>query len=128
MYVGTTQSLYLSRDGGRTWIRRGGNLPLGNYTSILVNPDNPDEVFVSSSLATDGGLYFSDDAGMQWKRLDSKEMNLPSRRFWAIAFDPTDPDRIFAGTHSSGVYRIERLRETADKDSKDTPAVVANGH
>jgi photosystem II stability/assembly factor-like uncharacterized protein len=128
LYVGTTQSLYLSRDGGRSWTRRGGNLPLGNYTSILINPNNTDEIFVSSSLASDGGIYFSDDAGMKWKRLDSKELNLPSRRFWAIAFDPSDPDRIFAGSHSSGVYRIERLHDTANKEIKDAPTVVANGH
>lgn len=128
MYVGTTQSLYVSRDGGRTWTRRGGNLPLGNYTSILINPNNTDEVFASSSLASDGGIYLSTDAGMQWKRLDSKDLNLPSRRFWAIAFDPTDPDRIFAGTHSSGVYRIERMRETAGKEPSDAPATVATGH
>ena len=40
MYVGTTQTFYMSKDGGKTWTRRGGNLPLGNYASILVNPKN----------------------------------------------------------------------------------------
>jgi photosystem II stability/assembly factor-like uncharacterized protein len=128
LYVGTTQSLYLTRDGGRSWTRRGGNLPFGNYTSILINPNNTDEVYVSSALESDGGIYYSDDAGMKWKRLDSKDMNLPSRRFWAMAFDPADPDRIFAGTHSSGVYRIERIRDTADSDPKSPSVAATNGH
>ena len=48
MYVGTSQTFFLSRDGGKTWTRRGGNLPLGNYTSILVNPNNSDEIYTSA--------------------------------------------------------------------------------
>jgi photosystem II stability/assembly factor-like uncharacterized protein len=108
IYVGTVQAFYLSRDGGQTWARKGGNLPLGNYTSILINPDNTNEVIISSAFEKDGGIYISSDAGNKWKRIDSKEMKIASRRVWTMAFDPNDPNRIFAGTHSSGVYRIER--------------------
>jgi photosystem II stability/assembly factor-like uncharacterized protein len=113
VYAGTTQSLYLSRDGGRSWVRRGGNLPLGKYTSILINPENTDEIFVASALESDGGIYYSTDAGMQWKRFDSKDVKVPSRRIWAMAFDPADAGRIYAATHSSGIYRINRTSDTA---------------
>jgi photosystem II stability/assembly factor-like uncharacterized protein len=112
MYVGSIQSFYISRDGGRSWSRRGNGLPLGNYTSILINPNNTDEMFVSSAIETDGGIFYSDDAGNKWKRLDSKDMKIPSRRVWSMAFDPQDPNRIFAGSHSSGVYVIERKQES----------------
>ncbi len=132
MYVGTTQTLYLTRDGGKTWTRRGGNLPLGNYTSILINPNNSREVFAASSLESDGGIFFSDDTGMNWKRIDSKDMKLPSRRVWAMVFDPNDSNRIFAGTHSSGVYRIERAvkpttaeKTTAPSDNLTRPRISA---
>jgi photosystem II stability/assembly factor-like uncharacterized protein len=108
IYVGTTQTFYLSRDDGQTWNRRGGNLPLGNFTQILINPNNTDELLLSSALDLDGGIYISTDAGNRWKRVDGKDMKLASRRFWSMAFDPQDPNRIFASTHSSGVYRIER--------------------
>lgn len=117
-FVGTSQAFYASRDGGRTWNRRGGNLPLGNYTSILINPENTDEVFVSSALEGDGGIFFSDDGGMKFKRIDSKDMKLPSRRVWTMAFDPQDPNTIWAGSHSSGVYRIERMQNTDSADAK----------
>lgn len=113
IYVGTIQTFYLSRDAGATWTRRGGNLTLGNFTSILINPSNPDEILLSSALDEDGGVYISEDAGMRWNRVDSKDMKLPSRRVWSMAFDPKDPNRIFAGSHSSGVYRIERFATTA---------------
>ncbi len=113
VYVGTIQTLYVTRDGGRTWTRRGGNLSLGNFTSILINPENTNEVIVASAMDTEGGIYISTDAGDRWKRVDTKEMKLPSHRFWSITFDPQDPNRIFAGTHSSGVYKIERSGATA---------------
>ncbi|MGI9036473.1 MAG: WD40/YVTN/BNR-like repeat-containing protein [Pyrinomonadaceae bacterium] len=108
IYVGTIQTLYLSRDGGKTWARRGGNLPLGNYNSILINPRNPDEVFVGSALESNGGIYQSTDTGKNWKRIDGKNANLPSRRVWTMTFDPANPNRIFAGTHSSGIFRVDR--------------------
>lgn len=108
LYVGTIHAFYVSRDGGRTWNRRGGNLPLGNFTSILIDPDNTDTIILSSALENDGGIYISEDAGMKWKRFDSKDLKLPTRRIWSLAFDPHDSKRMYAGTHSSGVYRIDR--------------------
>ncbi len=114
VYVGTTQTLYISHDGGERWLRRGGNLPLGSFTSVLVNPENSDEVFVGNayerggrvfSPAEGGGVFRSADAGMTWQRLDPP---LPSRRVWALALDPRDPGRIFVGSHSAGVYVARR--------------------
>ena len=128
IYVGTTQTLYMSRDGGRNWMRRGGNLPLGNFTSILINPNNTDEVFLSSALETDGGIYFSKDAGQSWKRVDSKDMKLPSRRVWSMIFDPSNPSRIFAATHSAGIYRIEREPATASTEPRTRPRVSTTGN
>ena len=124
VYVGTTQTLYVSHDGGRRWLRRGGNLPLGSFTSVLVNPENPDEVFVGNAYerggkvftpAEGGGVFRSTDKGMTWQRLDPQ---LPSRRVWALAFDPRDTSRIFVGTHSAGVYVARRGADSAATSSK----------
>ncbi len=128
IYVGTSQTFYVSRDSGTTWTRRGGNLPLGNYTSILINPNNSDEMFISSAIETDGGIYFSKDAGWNWKRIDSKEMKLPSRRVWSMIFDPNNPSRIFAATHSSGIYRIDRAPVTASTEIVTRPRVSTTGN
>ena len=119
VYVGTTQTLYVSHDGGQRWLRRGGNLPLGSFTSILINPENPDEVFVGNAYERGGkvfnsleggGVFRSADRGMSWQRLDPQ---LPSRRVWALAFDPQDNTRIFVGTHSAGVYVARRGADAA---------------
>lgn len=125
IYVGTIQTFYLSRDSGQTWSRRGGNLSLGNFTSILINPNNTDEILLSSALENDGGVFISTDAGSKWKRVDTKEMKLASRRIWSMAFDPQDPNRIFAATHSSGIYRIER---TAISEKEPSPVTSPIGN
>ncbi len=49
VYVGTKQRFLMSHDGGDHWSRRGGNLPFGDFTSILINPRNPDEIFVGNA-------------------------------------------------------------------------------
>ncbi len=108
IFVGTTQTLYISKDWGKTWNRRGGNLPLGNYNSILINPKNTEEMYVASARENNGGIFFSQDAGWSWKRIDSKKHKLASNRVWSLAFDPTDSNQILAGTHSSGIYQIRR--------------------
>ncbi|HEY0077042.1 MAG TPA: YCF48-related protein [Pyrinomonadaceae bacterium] len=114
VYVGTTQTFYISHDGGQRWLRRGGNLPLGSYTSVLINPADPDEIFVGDAWEKGGGVYRSTDAGMTWKRID---MGLPSQRVWALAFDARDPGRIFVGSHSAGVY-VARRDMSAASSSK----------
>ncbi|MEO6334027.1 MAG: YCF48-related protein [Pyrinomonadaceae bacterium] len=128
LYVGTTQSIYLSRDGGRTWNRTRGSLPLGDYASILIDPNNTDEIFAASSLEADGGIFYSENAGLKWRRVDSKDMKLPSRRVWTMAFDPNNPRTIFAGSHSSGVYRIERRQESATSEAKEAKPSTVDGN
>ncbi len=117
VYVGTTQTFYLSHDGGKRWQRRGGNLPPGSFTSILINPNNSDEIFVGNAYdrggsgfrtTEGGGVFRSTDAGLTWNRVDPQ---LPSRRVWALAFDRRDPDKLLVGSHSAGIY-IARPRAT----------------
>ncbi len=111
VYVGTKQSFYMSKDAGANWTRRGGNLPFGDFTSILINPRNGDEVFVGNAYQTGeigGGVYRSVNAGTTWARIDPKERRLPSQRIWALAFDSRDRNTLFVGSHSAGVYVVPR--------------------
>ena len=127
IYVGTSQTFYLSRDNGTTWTRRGGGLPIGNYTSILINPNNTDEVIISSAYDVEGGIFISNDAGNKFKRLDDKDWLMPSRRVWSLTFDPKDSNRIFAGTHSSGIYKLERKAASATTTpAADAPKLSVN--
>jgi photosystem II stability/assembly factor-like uncharacterized protein len=116
IYVGTKQAFYMSRDGGASWSRRGGNLPFGDFTSILINPRNGDEVFVGNAYQTGeigGGVYRTINAGQTWARIDPKEHRLPSQRIWALAFDSRDQNTLFVGSHSAGVYVVPRGSNSA---------------
>jgi photosystem II stability/assembly factor-like uncharacterized protein len=108
IYVGTTQTLFMSKDWGKTWMRRGGNLPLGNFNSILINPENTSEMYVASAREANGGIFFSEDSGYSWKRIDADKHRLASNRVWSLVFDPVNKNQLLAGTHSSGIYQIKR--------------------
>ncbi|MDQ1707227.1 MAG: hypothetical protein QOJ88_438 [Pyrinomonadaceae bacterium] len=115
IYVGTKQSFYMSHDGGASWTRRGGNLPFGDFTSILINPRNGDEIFAGNAYQTGeigGGVFRSVNAGSTWARIDPKEHRLPSQRIWALAFDSRDQNTLFVGSHSAGVYVVPRGSNT----------------
>ena len=101
----------MTHDGGTNWSRRGGNLPFGDFTSILINPRNGDEIFVGNAYQTGeigGGVYRTVNAGTTWARIDPKEHRLPSQRIWALAFDSRDQNTLFVGSHSAGVYVVPR--------------------
>jgi len=111
VYVGTKGAFFMSKDGGKTWSRRGGNLPFGDFTSILVNPRNSDEIFAGNAYQVaeiGGGVFRSIDGGETWARIDPKDRRLPSQRIWALAFDANDQNTLFVGSHSAGVYVVPR--------------------
>ncbi|MEK6409073.1 MAG: YCF48-related protein [Acidobacteriota bacterium] len=97
--VGTNQYIFRSTNGGRTWVRRGGGLPSGDFTSVVMSPTNPDEVMAAEY--SKGGVFRSTDKGYNWERVD---VELPSNRVWTLIFDPFERDRVYLGSFSSGVY------------------------
>ena len=111
VYVGTKQALFSSHDGGATWKVRGANLPFGDFTSILINPRNGDEIFAGNAYQISeigGGVYRTTNAGASWARIDPKGSRLPSQRIWALAFDAHNQNVLFVGSHSAGVYVVPR--------------------
>jgi photosystem II stability/assembly factor-like uncharacterized protein len=121
VYVGTKQAFYSSHDDGASWIRRGGNLPFGDFSSILINPSNGDEIFVGNAYQNGeigGGVYRTVNAGKTWARIDLKEHRLASQRIWSLAFDSQDQNTLFVGSHSAGVYVVPRRSETVSADSR----------
>jgi photosystem II stability/assembly factor-like uncharacterized protein len=111
IYVGTKQAFYSSHDGGRKWTRRGGNLPFGDFTSIVINSQNSDEIFAGNAYQNGehgGGVYHSTNAGLTWTRIDPREQRLPSMRIWALALDNQQRNTLFVGSHSAGIYVVPR--------------------
>ena len=120
VYVGTKQAFYSSHDGGQHWQRRGGNLPFGDFTSILISSRNGDELFAGNAYQngeTGGGVYHSTNAGLTWTRIDPKDHRLPSLRIWALALDSQNQDTLFVGSHSAGIYVVPRKRRQSISDA-----------
>ena len=114
VYVGTGEGnnsrssyggngVYKSVDGGKTWTKAG--LPkAGRIGRIVVDPKNPDLVFVAASGGlysenADRGVYRSADGGATWtKTLDHK---VEGRAIGAIdvVMDPVNPKVLYAATY-----------------------------
>ena len=122
VYVGTKQAFYSSHDGGRKWSRRGGNLPYGDFTSIVINPENGDEIFAGNAYQNGqlgGGVYHSTNAGSSWARIDPKDRGLPSLRIWSLALESQHRNTLFVGSHSAGIYVVPRSSDSAAAAPRD---------
>jgi photosystem II stability/assembly factor-like uncharacterized protein len=96
LFAGACSGVYRSVDGGSTWTSLEHELG-GQFRTYVVRsaPNRPEVVYAGTSL----GLMMSRDSGANWHRLSDK-------RARSVAFDPTDPQRLFVAT-DEGVVRWE---------------------
>jgi photosystem II stability/assembly factor-like uncharacterized protein len=112
--------VYRSDDGGETWVARNTELPqmvapetrapqcTCNYARFLIDPRDPDRIFVGANSWWGAGLYRSTNGGRHWDKItymrdDKKNMDLGWITFTGIgvkciACAPSNPDVIFYGT------------------------------
>lgn len=105
--VGTVgQSIMRSEDNGQTWARIGPRRGFAYEASVrclAMHPHQPSMLFAG----TEKGLYRSDDAGANWRFVDSA---LNDYYLWALAIDPVNPEIMFAGTGTptpAAIFRSE---------------------
>jgi len=97
---GKGSGLYKSTDGGETWTKIQNGLPkeLGKM-AISVSQANADKVYAlieSDTEKEQGGLFVSNDAGMNWTRI-SKDHRLVSRAWYYIEVfaDPQNENTVY---------------------------------
>lgn len=84
--------LWVSRDGGRSWVEETG-LHDQSIRAFVLAPSNPKILFAG----TLDGVFRSEDAGANWTQISpvgSKEIH----EVESLAIDPADPDVVYAGT------------------------------
>lgn len=93
----------------------GGDLKLGAWTALgpgniggrtralLIHPQNP-QLMYAAGVA--GGVWKSTSAGQSWQPLSDLIANIAVN---SMAFDPQDPDIIYAGT-GEGYFAIDNVR------------------
>ena len=105
IYLGTNDGFFLTYDGGKTWEQRGNGMRTSLGTSaIVINPHNPDELYVSDQRQ--GGLFHSENKGRSWELIETSR--LPNNRFSVMSADPFDPANICIGSSSAGVYMMNK--------------------
>jgi hypothetical protein len=106
LYAGTSNSgVFKSTNGGATWTAASNGLPgaLAGFhavRSLAIHPSDPDIVFAGTN---DGGVFKTTNGGLNWTEVNNGLVG-DARRVPALAIDPGNPSRVFAGTQA-GVFR-----------------------
>ena len=95
--LSTGDGMFKSTDGGKTW-RHIGLSDAQQIPSIIVDPKNPDRVFVAALGHPYGpneerGIFRTLDGGKTWKKVLYKDANTGGA---ALAFDPQNPQIVWA--------------------------------
>lgn len=94
---GYNSALYKSTDGGKSWNKIHNGFPSGKLgrITVAVAPSNPNRLYsvIESEKESDKGLYRSDDAGQNWKKVNG-DFELVIRPFYfsRIVVDPKNQD------------------------------------
>lgn len=89
-------------DGGLTWRRILDDSKLGSWgmdrmMAVAVHPENSSLIYAGGFL---NGLWFSTDAGANWKRYEA----FPFGSAQSINFDPSDSKKIVVTTFGAGLW------------------------
>jgi photosystem II stability/assembly factor-like uncharacterized protein len=110
IYAGSPAGgLLKSIDRGETWRALGDRLPSMGVSGIAINPQNPQEIFISTGDGDGGytytsGVFKSEDGGDSWN-ITGFEVDLPLRKNSKdLIMNPDNPEILFVST-SIGLYK-----------------------
>ncbi len=109
VYVGITNELYRSTNGGSSFSLFS-NLPgSGTVTGIAVSDNDQNKIWVSRSGYAQGQkLYFSNNGGSTWTNISDNLPNVPAN---CVTFGDTNLNGIYVGTDIGVYYRDDLLSE-----------------
>jgi len=127
---GKGSGLYKSTDGGETWTKIQNGLPkeLGKM-AISVSQANADKVYAlieSDTEKEQGGLFVSNDAGMNWTRI-SKDHRLVSRAWYYIEVfaDPQNENTVYVlGAAETQVDRWWKVMDQYPRNTRRLSSIV----
>ncbi|MBL8151347.1 MAG: hypothetical protein JNN15_15600 [Blastocatellia bacterium] len=115
IYAGTTNGLYLSQDGGKTWellsISEEERHPV--VQAIGIAPQNEQLMLIG----TQKSCYYSRDGGRSWQR---RGKGIPYGEAVVIRFNPTNPNIVAVGDYKvGGIYISTNAGETFQRVDRD---------
>lgn len=92
--------VFRSDDNGTTWTDISSDLPQFAINDIMVYPESDDQILF---VASDGGVYFSINAGDSWERLGS---DMPIIPIWDLDYN-VENNRLIAGSFARGILSFD---------------------
>jgi photosystem II stability/assembly factor-like uncharacterized protein len=89
VYLAGAQGVYLSDDGGRSWVRAAeGLLPEAPVTSLAVSPGPSENIYA----VIDGNVWVGNDGGRVWQK---RMLGLPEGPVEVVSVDVQKPGRLW---------------------------------
>ena len=135
IFAGFQNGLAKSTDAGQTWNRLSSFL--NNYTiwKIVIDPKNPENIYVGTGAPTRAIAARSTDGGRTFERLP---LSFPERcagvskpRLLAMAVDPKKPNNIWVGVEEGGLYNSKDKGESwrrIDTETQGDEAMSSDIH
>ena len=102
MFVATLDGVFkVSRSSRSDWEVVSKNLPGMEVNVLAMHPNRREIVYAG---IRGGGLYRTDDAGKNWRRLGEKVL---SDKVRALALDPSNPEIVYVGTEPPALWKSE---------------------
>ncbi len=116
LFAGTSVGLYESMNGGVHW-KRAGEGKLGVSIPSVMFLDSAGNTIVAAD-GDSGGVFYSSDGGQNWKKIAFGRSSAAT----CLARDPEQLSRIYVGSETDGIYRLDLPTSVSPGDS-DAPAI-----
>jgi len=115
-----TSHVYLTPDGGTTWVSKGAGLPDVPFNAIVIDPVNPGTIYAGC----DFGVYVSPDKGTTW--YDYNTNFFDATLVMDLQIDANN--KLIAATHGKGVFRSDLFtHSTLPVVIKDFTGIAQDG-
>jgi hypothetical protein len=94
-----TSHVYLTPNGGTTWLSRGAGLPDVPFNAIVIDPVNQSTIYAGC----DFGVYVSTDRGLTW--IDFNTGFWDATLIMDLQIDANN--KLIAATHGKGIFRSD---------------------
>jgi len=135
VYAGFQCGVAVTCDAGVNWKRLSSFLDSYAIWKVVIDPQNPDNIYVGTGAPTRAIAARSTDGGKTFERLP---LMFPERcggvskpRLLAMAVDPVEPNNVWAGAEEGGLFHSADHGETwhrVDTNMEGQPAMHTDIH